>query len=216
MIRIFSYSIYHSSNAYLGHFIAERALQGLPVEVVRRPLCIPKERGLWVADLVGGRSNPRQDGYNREDCLRWAKRHGIEMRFADRGTLAARVASWRTLPCGREELPARTYYGALGSGHEAALDAALFRAGYVDLADVNDEAVVRRACSQAGLDPDSAIRHAWDPESGRRLAEALADFDRLECPGTPTFVVEGERFWGKDRVDWMVDAVKRLVARQNV
>lgn len=35
MIRIFSYSIYHSSNAYLGHFLAERALGELPVEVVR-------------------------------------------------------------------------------------------------------------------------------------------------------------------------------------
>jgi 2-hydroxychromene-2-carboxylate isomerase len=216
VIRVFEFSIYHSSNAYLGHFVAEHALRDLPVEVVRRPLCVPKERGLWVADLVGGRSSPRQDSYNREDCLRWARRHGIEMRFPERAELAARVARWRTLSCGREELAARTYNGARGTGHEAALDAALFRAGYVDLADVNDEVVVRGACTSAGLDPDTAIRHAWDPESGRRLAEALADFDRLECPGTPTFVLDGERFWGKDRVDWMVEAVRRRVARQNV
>ena len=57
---------------------------------------------------------------------------------------------------------------------------------------------------------------AQEPEPGRRLEQALADFDRLECPGTPTYVVEGERFWGKDRVDWMAEAVRRRVARQNV
>jgi 2-hydroxychromene-2-carboxylate isomerase len=216
VIRVLEFSIYHSSNAYLGHFLADRALQGLPVEVARQPLCVPKERGVWVSDLVGGRSNARQDGYNREDCLRWAKRHKIEMRFPDASEVAKRVERWRALPCAREELPARTYYGALGSGREAALDAALFRAGYVELADVNDEAVVRRACEIAGLDPDAAIRRAWEPEPGRLLAEALAAFDRFLCPGTPTFVVDGERFWGKDRVDWMADAVRRAVARQNV
>ena len=216
MIRVLEFSIYHSSNAYLGHFLAERALRDLPVEVVRQPLCVPKERGLWVADLVGGKSNPRQDSYNREDCLRWAKRHRIEMRFPDAPEVAKRVERWRAQPCAREELAARTYYGALGSGREAALDAALFRAGYVDGADVNDEAVVRRASEAAGLDPDAAIGRAWEPEPGRLLGEALAAFDRLLCPGTPTFVVDGERFWGKDRVDWMADAVRRAVARQNV
>ncbi len=216
MIRVLEFSIYHSSNAYLGHFLADRALRGVPVEVVLQPLCVPKERGTWVADLVGGKSNPRQEAYNREDCLRWAKRHGIEMRFPDAAEFARRLERWRALACAREELPARTYYGALGSGREAALDAALFRAGYVDLADVNDEAVVRRACESAGLDPDAAIRRAWEPEPGRLLAEALAAFDRLACPGTPTFVLDGERFWGKDRVDWMADAVRRAVARQNV
>jgi len=216
VIRVLEFSIYHSSNAYLGHFLAERALEDFPVEVVRQPLCVPKERGIWVADLVGGKASARQDAYNREDCLRWAKRHRIEMRFPEAAEIARRVARRRARPCAREELAARTYYGALGSGREAALDAALFRAGYVDLADVNDEEVVRRACETAGLDPDSAIRRAWEPEPGRLLAEALAAFDRLACPGTPTFVVEGERFWGKDRVDWMADAARRAVARQNV
>jgi len=158
VIRVLEFSIYHSSNAYLGHFLAERALEDFPVEVVRQPLCVPKERGIWVADLVGGKASARQDAYNREDCLRWAKRHRIEMRFPEAAEIARRVARWRALPCAREELAARTYYGALGSGREAALDAALFRAGYVDLADVNDEEVVRRACETAGLDPDSAIR----------------------------------------------------------
>jgi len=50
-------------------------------------------------------------------------------------------------------------------------------------------------------------------EEMRRLAEAaLADFDNVGIPGVPTWLVNGQRFWGKDRVDWLVHEVKRLLA----
>ena len=114
MLRVDSYSIYHSSNAYLG---------------------VPKQRGVWVADLVGGGANPRHGSYHREDCLRWAAKHRIEMCF-----------------------PARAYYASLGSGRETALDRSLFRASYVGVGDVNDEAVLRHAIEIAGLEPDAARR----------------------------------------------------------
>lgn len=58
MLKIVCYSIYHSPNAYLGILIADRELNGLPVEVERRPICIPKTRGVKVADLVGSKETP--------------------------------------------------------------------------------------------------------------------------------------------------------------
>jgi 2-hydroxychromene-2-carboxylate isomerase len=209
VLQVVSYTIYHSTNAYLGSILAERALAGLPVELVRRPLCIPKERGIWVADLVGGQASPRQGPYNRRDCERWAAHHGIEMRMPSLAELAQRVTRWRRSPLAREELPARAYYASLGSGREAALDAALFRASYVDGADVNDDAVLRRAIASAGLDPDALLERARGDAAKAALDAALADFDAAQCPGTPTFVFEGEQFWGKDRVDWLADAVRR-------
>ncbi|MEH2349126.1 MAG: hypothetical protein V7K55_14140 [Nostoc sp.] len=39
---------------------------------------------------------------------------------------------------------------------------------------------------------------------------ALTEYEQFGCPGVPTWVVEGERFWGKDRVDWVVEKVKQL------
>ncbi|MEH1883061.1 hypothetical protein [Nostoc sp.] len=45
-IKVYSYSIYHSSNSYIGIALAEKALQGLPVDIERRPIYIPKERGI--------------------------------------------------------------------------------------------------------------------------------------------------------------------------
>lgn len=212
MIRVASYTIYHSTNAYLGSILAERALAELPVEFVRRPLCIPKERGVWVADLVGGRASPRQGPYNRNDCERWAARHGIEMRIPDTAELARRFVRWRSLPLGREEMPARAYYASLGSGREAELDRALFRTSYVDGEDVNEDAVLRRVIESVELDAGDLLERALGAPPKRMLDEALADFDAAQCPGVPTFVFDGELFWGKDRVDWLVNAVRRRLA----
>lgn len=209
-IHVVSYSIYHSSNCYLGVILAERALAGLDVAVERRPLCIPKRRGIFVSDLVGGSEGRARSSYNREDCLRWARRYGIELKLVTPEIFAERAETWKRSSFDREELAARAYYAALGSGREAELDRALYRASYVDLLDVNEEEVVRLAARQAGLDDDEVIRAATAPETRARLDHALAEFERDGGPGLPTWVVGGERFWGKDRVDWLAARVREL------
>ena len=95
---------------------------------------------------------------------------------------------------------------------EALIDHALFPAAWVEGLDVNEESVVRHAASQAGLDPDSFVARALQGETRRRLDASLVAFERDRCPGVPTWVLNGERFWGKDRVEWLVERVKLLMA----
>jgi 2-hydroxychromene-2-carboxylate isomerase len=90
------------------------------------------------------------------------------------------------------------------------LDRALFRAAWVEGLDVNEESVVRHAATAAGLDPDALLQRALQGDMKRVLDAALAAFDREACPGIPTWVVEGERFFGKDRVDWLEAKVRVL------
>jgi len=208
VLRVVSYTIYHSPNAYLGHVLATRALAGLAVAVERRPLAIPQARGVKVADLVGGREPERRARYHREDCLRWAARHGVPFVPTSPEAFAERARAWAASPLAREELPARAYYAALGSGCEAALDAALFQAAWVDGLDVNDPTVVGRAAVAAGLDPDRLLASAMERGPADMLDHALQAFDRDGCPGVPTWVVDGATFWGKDRVDWLADHVR--------
>jgi 2-hydroxychromene-2-carboxylate isomerase len=211
-MRIVSYSMYHSANSYLGVILAERALRPLDVVVERRPLCIPKDRGLLVSHLGGGVEGRSRGSYHREDCERWARRHGIPFHPVAPEVFAARMQTWLASPLGREELPARAYYGAVGSGREDALDRAFFRASYVDGLDVNEEGVVRALAAEVGLDADETIARARDEATEKALAAALAGFDRDHCPGLPTWVVAGERYWGKDRVDWLAERVRELLA----
>ena len=212
MLKVPCYSIYHSPNAYLGIVLADRALAGLPVEIERRPLAIPKSRGVRVADLVGSKEPARKGQYHREDCVRWARRYEIELHFLAPGVFEERATRWHESPLGREELPARAYYAALGTGKECAFDRALFRAAWTEGRDVNEEQVVRRVASSVGLDPDRLIAAALQDGPRHMLDAALATFDEASCPGVPTWLFEGERFWGKDRVEWLVERIKQRLA----
>jgi 2-hydroxychromene-2-carboxylate isomerase len=210
VITVVSYTIYHSPNSYLGVELADRLLAELPVRMERRPIFIPHDRGVKVADLIGGKEPSRKSSYHREDCARWAERYGIELRFLPPAVFEERTARWRQSPLGREELPARAFYGAIGSGKERQFDRALFRAAWVERLDVNDETVMRDAALAVGLDPAALLERAMGPEAAAMAREALAAFDRDEVPGVPTWVVNGKRFWGKDRVDWLVREIEQL------
>jgi len=45
----------------------------------------------------------------------------------------------------------------------------------------------------------------------KTLDAALGAFERERCPGVPTWVLDGERFWGKDRVEFLADALRSLM-----
>jgi 2-hydroxychromene-2-carboxylate isomerase len=204
MIRVVSYTIYHSPNSYLGVMLADRLLAALPVVVERRPIFVPHDRGVKVADLIGGKEPARKSAYHREDCARWARHYGIDIRFTPPEVFEQRAAKCRAARLGREELPARAFYASCGSGKERDFDLALFRAAWVEGLDVNDEDVVRAAAHAAALDADALIARAMGEEAGAAARAALAAFDRDEMPGVPTWTVDGKRFWGKDRIEWLV------------
>ncbi|BAZ53628.1 DSBA oxidoreductase [Nostoc sp. NIES-4103] len=210
-IKVYSYSIYHSANSYIGIILAEKSLRGLPVDIERRPIYIPKKRGIKVAELQGRSEGAILSSYYKEDCLRWAKKYGIEIRLKEVEEFARWVKRWEQMKFGREELPARAYYAARGTGKEHLLDAAFFRATYIDLLDVNDESVIRKVANEVGLNGDQILELAYGEAARQASVAALEEYERFRCPGVPTWVVAGERFWGKDRVDWLTEKVKKLI-----
>ena len=107
-VSVYSYTIYHSPNAYLGTVLQRRALSDLPgVALVRRPIYVPRERGLMIAGLLGGKENKNAGSYNREDCRRWSERCAILMSYRNPGVFHKRAQRWAASPLHREELPAR-------------------------------------------------------------------------------------------------------------
>lgn len=64
MLKVINYTIYHSPNSYLGVILADRALARLPVVVERRPIFIPRDRGIKVADLIGSSEPARKGSYH--------------------------------------------------------------------------------------------------------------------------------------------------------
>jgi 2-hydroxychromene-2-carboxylate isomerase len=207
-ITVHSYTIYHSPNAYLGTVLLRRAIAGLPdVQLVRRPIYVPRERGLMIAEMLGGKENRNAGSYLREDCRRWSERFTIPFVYPDPEIFHQRAARWALSAYDREELPARAFYAADGEKRDR-VDQALFEAAWVGGLDVNEPETIRWAAQRAGLDPDELMTRLAESGPGREVRAALEEFDRLRCPGVPTVVVNGQRYFGKDRVDWVVDACR--------
>jgi 2-hydroxychromene-2-carboxylate isomerase len=111
MITVYSYTIYHSPNAYLGTLLLRRVIADLPdVQLVRRPIYVPRERGLMIAEMLGGKENRIVGSYLREDCRRWSGRFSIPFIYPDPEVFHQRVKRWALLAYDRVELPARAFY----------------------------------------------------------------------------------------------------------
>ena len=213
-VSVNSFTIYHSANAYLGTVLLRRSLAAKAgVVLVRRPVFVPRSRGVLIAEMLGGKENRNAGSYNREDCCRWADRHGIPFHPPAPQVFAERAARWATYPFDREELPARAYYAADAGGRDD-LDAALFAAAWIEGLDVNEPDTIRWAAQQAGMDSGELLAAAAQDQPGQDARAALRAFDVHACPGVPTVVIEGERFFGKDRLDWIEAACDRAKAAQ--
>ena len=213
-VSVNSFTIYHSANAYLGTVLLRRMLAAKAGAVlVRRPIFVPRSRGVLIAEMLGGKENRNAASYNREDCCRWADRHGIPFHYPEPEVFAERAARWATYPFDREELPARAYYAA-DAGRRDDLDAALFAAAWVEGLDLNEPDTIRWAAQRAGMDDDALLAAAAEDQAGQDARAALRAFDVHACPGVPTVVIEGERFFGKDRLDWIEVACDRANVAQ--
>jgi 2-hydroxychromene-2-carboxylate isomerase len=208
-VAVHSYTIYHSPNAYLGTVLLRRNLAAVPGAVlVRHPIFVPRERGVLVAEMLGGKENRNAGSYHREDCSRWADRYGIPFRYPPHEVFAERAARWALSPFHREEFPARAYYSVEPSKRDA-LDEALFVAAWVQGLDVNEPGTIQWAAARADIDGEALLAAAETEEPGAEARAALDEFDAHNCPGVPTVIVERERFFGKDRIDWIIEACRR-------
>jgi 2-hydroxychromene-2-carboxylate isomerase len=67
---------------------------------------------------------------------------------------------------------------------------------------IEDGDALATVMKEVGLDADGFKRYALH-EGPRELEDAFATGDRDGVFGVPTLIVDGEPFWGNDRVEWV-------------
>ncbi|AEG92003.1 2-hydroxychromene-2-carboxylate isomerase-like protein [Ramlibacter tataouinensis TTB310] len=139
---------------------------------------------------------PAKGHYMQADLERFARRYGVPFRhnpFFPINTLTLmRGATGVQL---RE--PARL----------AAYVDAVFRAIWVEGRDMNDPAVVGQALAAAGFQPEVLLALTQQPEVKERLKTATQEAVARGVFGAPTFFVDGQMFWGQDRIDFVKEAL---------
>ena len=79
--------------------------------------------------------------------------------------------------------------------------------------DIENAAALAAVMKETGLDADGFNRYALH-DGPRELADAFAAGDRDGVFGVPTFIVDGEPFWGNDRLEWVVKKLDAMGLRR--
>src|SRR5438874_1169235 len=132
--------------------------------------------------------------YGREDAARWARKLGIPW-----NPHAAAVDT--------TDAAAGCYFAA-AAGKERGYRNAVFRARWSEGRDIADRQVLADCAAKAGVGRDAFL----DALAARRhhddVPKALQQCLEERIFGVPTFVVDGQRFWGNDRIDFLLDELR--------
>ena len=138
---------------------------------------------------------PVKGSYMWRDMERVCEKHGLPFRrpgrFPQNGLMAARI----TLSLPQEE--------------RANFVKAVYQANFVHDRDISDPQILHAAARRAGLDPLEVLAAMTSEPVKEQLKDETGRAADLGIFGAPTFLTEdGEMFWGNDRLEDALDAVR--------
>lgn len=134
-------------------------------------------------------NKPSKAAYMWRDIGRRAKIHGLAPRLPAPYPLADLPRANRIALTGVEE------------GWCAAYTKETYRLWFEAGEPAGSEPNISASISAAGADPESVLARADGPEGSEALEAATAEARRIGIFGSPNFIVDGEMFWGDDRLD---------------
>lgn len=188
------YSI-RSSFAYLGAPRLYDLARRYDARVIHKPIDLGA-----VVTASGGtpydKLSPVRLAYTQRELKRWAAHLGM------------RIMVEPSHHFGQRELPSGIVIGAQRAKRNAdGLSFAILEALWRDDRDIADKALLRELASRRGLDADQLLVQAEKPEVQAELAANTEEAIRRGVFGSPTYIVDGEPFFGQDRLDFVERAL---------
>ena len=187
--------------AYLGHaqFIALAGRHALQVDY--RPVGLgqifPETGGLPLA-----KRHPARQNYRMMELQRWRDKRNVPI------TLRPKY-----FPCDIA-LADKLLIAILAAGLDPeAFVPKVFAALWVEDRDPADEAVLADILHAAGLDADRLMAAAQSPASAETYQANIRQALATGVFGSPSYVWQGEIFWGQDRLEILGDALASGRAR---
>ena len=184
--------------AYLGHArlvdVAKAAGAHIDIKPIYLGRVFAASGGLPLAKRA-----PQRQAYRLAELQRWSSFMNVPMKtqpsfFPVPGDAAARLI-----------IAART---SLGGEAAVNLAGAIMHALWADDKNIGDEAVLAQVASACGFDGAMLMKSSQtagvQAEYEKNTDEALA----ANVFGSPWYIVDGEGFWGQDRLDFVERALK--------
>jgi len=184
------YFAYNSPYAFLANTRLARELGPLGVTIEPRPVYAPR---------TGNGPDPTSPRirYLLEDIRRFADAYGIQMSpgpFADsrRACLG--------------------FLFARAEGRGAAYHDGVYAARFLSGEDISRTETLAGVAERAGLDGRRFLAALDDPRWEAALATSNEEAKADGAFGFPFFIFSGQRFWGNDRLEWLVRAIQSATA----
>ncbi len=177
---------------YLGHdkFVAICAQHGATIDL--KPMDLGK-----VFPVSGGlplkQRAPQRQAYRLVELARWRDYLGMPLNVQPKFAVSG------------GDLASCWIIAALEVETRRALDFAgtVMRARWAEERDIADADTLARCASTAGLDAAAIAARANAPESAARYATFTQEAIERQVFGAPWYVVDGEPFWGQDRLEFV-------------
>jgi 2-hydroxychromene-2-carboxylate isomerase len=190
-------TFYYDVSSPYAYLAAQRVDETLPVEAHWQPIAF--------GALIGAIGKVP---WSMRDDTRAAGQAEIAERARERGLPAVRwPPGWPAESY--SVLPLRALLHAFDHGRGKELSLALYRRAFVDGVALDDPDVIVAAAEACALDGERVRAAVAEPEIKARLRAATDEAIRRGVTGVPTIALEGELFWGDDRLE---DAARALAA----
>ncbi|MCV2889746.1 2-hydroxychromene-2-carboxylate isomerase [Ruegeria aquimaris] len=200
MARIDYFYSAHSAYAYLGAQELYRICATHPgTELVHRPILLSP-----VVEAAGGltfaeRSKAHVDYFFGREIERWAEWRGVPV-----------IDHRPTYHDNPLDLPNGVIIAAQRAGLDVnALSFAILQAHWRDDADIADPGLLNHLIAGLGMEPEPLLTAARsEPALAEQAANTQEAIDRALF-GSPSYVVDGDPFYGQDRLDLVARALMR-------
>jgi 2-hydroxychromene-2-carboxylate isomerase len=197
------YFDFSSTNSYFAAFMLPEICRRHDAIVNWIPLhlgALFRETGFDVMAMT-----PRKARYLWHDHARYAAFTGLPFRRPSRFPIKTASALRMVLAAGKASAETR----GDGETNRRVLSQALMRAYWQHDEDIADAAVLVAVASDVGFDGGALLKTADSDAIRDELRATTEEAAGRGVFGLPTFVVGGELFWGKDRLDFVERMLKQ-------
>jgi 2-hydroxychromene-2-carboxylate isomerase len=194
--RIDYYFSLQSPWAYIGHRLFRQVVGSHDLEVNHKPVVL-----VDLFSETGGlpllKRHPVRQRYRMVELQRWRDKRGLNFHL--------QPAHWPF----NARLADGVVIAAIEAGHDP--DPFLRRAFasiWEDQLNLADAATLVRLAGDCGLPGKQLVERSETDEIGKVYEQNRQDALAADVFGSPAYVLDGEVFWGQDRIELLVDALR--------
>lgn len=181
---------------YLGHRAFLDLAAGHGAAVRYRPIMLREVFEHSGATPLAQRAQARKD-YRFVELQRWREKRGLPLNLRPQYFPADPALADRAVIAIVE-----------AGGDPGDFTEAMFRACWVEDRDIADREVIAATLRSAGHEAETVLAGAESDPVQAVYARNTEEAVRLNAIGSPNYVLNGEVFWGQDRLDLLADALQ--------